>query len=32
MGVNAYHSVLVDITECNLYEKYNLDWPTAEAF
>lgn len=33
-GVNAYLSALVieDITGCNLYEKYNLDWSTAEEF
>ena len=33
-GVNAYLSALViqDITKCNLNEKYNLDWSTAEEF
>jgi len=33
-GVNAYLSALAiqDITKCNLYEKYNLDWSTAEEF
>lgn len=33
-GVNAYLSALAiqDITQCNLYEKYNLDWATAEEF
>lgn len=33
-GVNAYLSALAieDITGCNLYEKYNLDWSTAEEF
>ncbi len=34
MGVSAYLSALAiqDITKCNLYEKYNLDWTTAEEF
>ncbi len=33
-GVNTYLSALViqDITKCNLHEKYNLDWSTAEEF
>lgn len=33
-GVNAYLSVLAieDITHCNLYEEYDLDWSTAEEF
>lgn len=33
-GVNAYLSALSiqDITQCNLHEKYNLDWSTAEEF
>ncbi len=33
-GVNAYLSALAiqDITQCNLHEKYNLDWSTAEEF
>lgn len=33
-GVNAYLSALAiqDITNCNLLEKYNLDWATAEEF
>lgn len=33
-GVNAYLSALAiqDITQCNLNEKYNLDWSTAEEF
>lgn len=33
-GLNAYLSALViqDITNCNLYEKYNLDWTTADEF
>ena len=33
-GVNAYLSALViqDITKCNLNEKDNLDWSTAEEF
>lgn len=33
-GVNAYLSALAiqDITGCNLNEKYNLDWSTAEEF
>ena len=33
-GVGAYISALAiqDITKCNLYEKYNLDWETAEEF
>lgn len=32
--LEAYISALAiqDITECNLYEKYNLDWSTAEEF
>lgn len=33
-GVNSYLSALAieDITGCNLYEKYNLEWSTAEEF
>lgn len=33
-GVNAYLSALAiqDITGCNLHEKYNLDFSTAEEF
>lgn len=33
-GVNAYISALAiqDITKCNLYEEYKLDWSTAEEF
>lgn len=33
-GLNAYLSALAiqDITKCNLYEEYNLDWLTAEEF
>lgn len=33
-GVNAYLSALAiqDITGCNLYERYNLDWSTADDF
>ena len=33
-GVNAYLSALIvqDITGCNLNERYNLDWSTAEEF
>lgn len=33
-GVNAYLSALAiqDITKCNLYEKYNIDWSNAEEF
>lgn len=33
-GVNAYISALAiqEITNCNLYEKYDLDWSTAEEF
>ena len=33
-GVNAYLSALAiqDITDCNLLEKYNFDWATAEEF
>lgn len=33
-GVYAYISALAvqDITGCNLYEKYNLDWSTADEF
>lgn len=33
-GVNAYLSALAiqEITKCNLYEKYDLDWSTAEEF
>lgn len=33
-GVNAYLSALAiqEITNCNLYEKYDLDWSTAEEF
>lgn len=32
--LNAYLSALAiqDITKCNLYEEYNLDWLTAEEF
>lgn len=34
LGLNAYLSALViqDITNCNLYEKYNIDWTTADEF
>lgn len=34
IGINAYLSALIiqDITKCNLHEKYNLDWSTAEEF
>lgn len=34
MGVDAYISALAiqDITKCNLYEKYDLDWQKAEEF
>ena len=33
-GVNAYISALAiqDITKCNLYDEYGLDWSTAEEF
>lgn len=33
-GVYAYISALAvqDITGCNLYEEYDLDWSTAEEF
>lgn len=33
-GLNAYLSALAiqDITNCNLYEKYNIDWTTADEF
>ncbi len=33
-GVNAYLSALAiqDITNCNLYKEYNLDWSTAKEF
>lgn len=33
-GVYAYISALAvqDITGCNLYEEYNLDWSTADEF
>lgn len=33
-GVSAYLSALIvqDITGCNLNERYNLDWSTAEEF
>lgn len=33
-GIIAFISVLAiqDITKCNLYEEYNLDWSTAEEF
>jgi len=33
-GVNAYLSALAiqDITKCNLYEEYQLEWSTAEEF
>lgn len=33
-GVNAYLSALViqDITKCNLLDRYNIDWSTAEEF
>ena len=33
-GISAFISVLAiqDITKCNLYEEYNLDWSTAEEF
>lgn len=33
-GINAYLSALAieDITDCHLYEKYNLEWETAEEF
>ncbi len=33
-GVNAYLSALAieDISDCHLYEKYNLEWSTAEDF
>lgn len=34
IGVNAYLSALAieDITECDLYQEYDLDWSTAEEF
>lgn len=33
-GLNAYLSALLieDITQCNLHEKYNLSWSSAEEF
>ena len=33
-GVYAYISALAvqDITGCNLYEEFDLDWSTAEEF
>lgn len=33
-GLNAYLSALAiqDITKCNLYDEYDLDWSTAEEF
>lgn len=33
-GVYAYISALAieDLTNCNLYEEYNLDWSTADEF
>ena len=33
-GVNAYLSALAieDIANCNLLEKYNLEWSTASEF
>lgn len=33
-GLNAYLSALAiqDITKCNLYDEYELDWSTAEEF
>ncbi len=33
-GVNAYLSALAiqDITDCHLYEKYNLEWEKADEF
>ncbi len=33
-GVNAYLSALAieDITGCDLYKEYNLEWSTAEEF
>lgn len=33
-GISAFISALAiqDITKCNLYEEYNLDWSTAEEF
>lgn len=33
-GLNAYLSALLvqDITGCNIYEEYKLDWETAEDF
>ena len=33
-GVNAYLSALLiqDISKCNIYEEYNLDWSTADEF
>ncbi len=34
VGVTAYLSALAiqDITKCNLYDEYELDWSTAEEF
>lgn len=34
LGVNAYLSALAieDITDCDLHERYNLEWSTAEEF
>lgn len=34
VGVDAYLSTLAiqDITKCNLYKEYNLEWETAEEF
>ena len=33
-GVNAYISALAiqDITECHIYQEYNLEWSTAKEF
>lgn len=33
-GVNAYLSALLiqDISKCNIYKEYNLDWSTADEF
>lgn len=33
-GISTFLSALAiqDITKCNLYEEYNLDWSTAEEF
>lgn len=33
-GLSAYVSALAiqDITDCNLYEEYNLEWTTADEF